>query len=67
MNEPLVLEDWELVYLKSAVSDSLKKFYETLEGAKKANFEVDTVEFVIKNYEQLQQKLEAASVDKVEE
>lgn len=64
MNEPLVLEDWELVYLKDSVVSSIARFYELLKEAEKSGIGLDSIETVIKNYEGLQRKLEAAAVGK---
>lgn len=64
MNEPLVLEDWEVVYLKDAVSSSIARFSELLKEAEKSGIGLDSIETVIKNYKGLQLKLEAASGDK---
>lgn len=64
MNKPLILEDWELVYLQGAVADSLKHFYPLHEEAEKTGVGLDAIETVIKNYEGLQRKLEAAAGDK---
>ena len=64
MNKPLVLEDWELAYLRVAVADSLKNFYPLRREAEKSGVGLDAVEMVIKNYEWLQRKLEAAAEDK---
>ena len=64
MNEPLVLEDWELVYLKDSVSSSIARFSERLKEAEKSGIGLDSIETVIKNYEGLQRKLEAAAGDK---
>lgn len=64
MNEPLVLEDWELVYLKDSVASSIASFSELLKEAEKSGIGLDSIETVIKNYEGLQRKLEAAAVGK---
>lgn len=65
MNEPLVLENWELVYLSDAVARSIDHFSRLLEipgGSWTVN--MDSIESVIDHYKRLQLKLEAASVDK---
>jgi hypothetical protein len=64
MNEPLVLEDWELVYLKDSVSSSIARFSELLKEAEKSGIGLDSIETVIKNYKGLQRKLDAAAVGK---
>ena len=64
MNEPLVLEDWELGYLKDSVASSIACFSELLKEAEKSGIGLDSIETVIKNYEGLQRKLEAAAVGK---
>lgn len=64
MNEPLVLEDWELVYLKDSVASSIARFSGLLKEAEKSGIGLDSIETVIKNYEGLQRKLEAAAVGK---
>lgn len=61
MNEPLVLEDWELVYLKDSVASSIARFSELLKEAEKSGIGLDSIETVIKNYKGLQRKLEAAA------
>lgn len=63
MNKPLILEDWELAYLQDAVADSLKNFYHLYKEAEKSGVGLDAIETVIKNYEELQLKLEAAAGD----
>ena len=64
MNEPLVLEDWELVYLKESVASSIARFSELLKEAEKSGIGLDSIETVIKNYKWLQRKLDAAVVGK---
>jgi len=64
MNEPLVLEDWELVYLKDSVASSIARFSELLKEAEKSGIGLDSIETVIKNYKGLQRKLDAAVVGK---
>lgn len=64
MNEPLVLEDRELVYLKDSVASSIARFSELLKEAEKSGIGLDSIETVIKNYKGLQRKLDAAVVGK---
>ena len=64
MNEPLVLEDWELVYLNDSVASSIARFSELLKEAEKSGIGLDSIETVIKNYKGLQRKLDAAVVGK---
>lgn len=64
MNEPLILEDWELVYLKDSVASSIARFSELLKEAEKSGIGLDSIETVIKNYKGLQRKLDAAVVGK---
>ena len=64
MNEPLVLEDWELVYLKDSVASSIARYSKLLKASKKSGIGLESIETVIKSYEGLQRKLEAAAVGK---
>lgn len=64
MTEPLVLEDWELVYLKDAVASNIKRFSGLLNAQGSEAPGEEAIKTVIENYQQLQAKLEAASGDK---
>ena len=64
MTEPLVLEDWELVYLKDAVASNIQRFSELLSPLGCEAPGGEAIKTVIENYRQLQAKLEAASGDK---